>query len=176
MMITKKIIFQHQNSSTWYRVLLFCLSLVLFTACGNDDSEDVVQKQRELDEQIIKKYLEDNNLQATRTSSGLYYSITEPTTGPQPVKGNGVSVLYTGKLLDGKVFDSTSSRGNQPFNFILGAGQVIKGWDEGIALMKKGEKAVLYIPSGLAYGPQAKSNIPANSVLIFDVELVEIVR
>ena len=89
-------------------------------------------------------------------------------------KGDYVRVHYTGKLLDGTKFDSSYDRG-EPFEFLLGAGRVIKGWDEGIALMKEGGKATLIIPSRMGYGSREIPNvIPANSILIFDVELVEI--
>ena len=75
-------------------------------------------------------------------------------------------------FFDGKVFDSSVERG-EPIEFPAGVGQVIKGWDEGVALLSKGAKAKLLIPSPLAYGPQARPGLPANSVLIFDVELLE---
>jgi len=95
--------------------------------------------------------------------------------------GDVVSVNYTGKLTDGKVFDSSIPRG-EPIQFVLGAGMVIKGWDQGIAGMKIGEKKTLTLPPELAYGSQAIPDgkggdlIPANSTLIFDVELVDIIR
>ncbi|WP_245326169.1 FKBP-type peptidyl-prolyl cis-trans isomerase [Hymenobacter wooponensis] len=126
------------------------------------------------DEEIIKAYIAANNLTAQRQASGLYVVITEPGTQPLPVKGQMVYVLYTGTTLDGKVFDSTASRGNTPFNFPIGMGKVIAGWDEGIALLGKGGKATLLIPSGLAYGPYAVGPIAPNSVLRFDVELTDI--
>ena len=86
-----------------------------------------------------------------------------------------MSVLYTGKLLDGKVFDASSRNGNRPFTFPLGQGKVIQGWDEGIALLRKGEKGILLIPSALGYGARgAGSDIPPNAVRYFDVELVDV--
>ena len=84
-----------------------------------------------------------------------------------------MSVHYTLKTLDGKAIESSRDRG-QPFPFTLGQRQVIPGWDEGIALLKKGGKATLIVPSGLAYGPNASGPIAANSVLLFDVELVDV--
>ena len=109
-----------------------------------------------------------------KTSSGLEYIETEAGTGAQAEAGKTVSVHYTGKLQDGKVFDSSVSRGD-PITFQLGKGKVIKGWDEGIALMKVGSKAQLIIPPDLAYGERGAGGvIPPNATLVFDVELVDV--
>jgi len=109
-----------------------------------------------------------------KTNSGLEYIEILAGTGAQAVAGKTVSVHYTGKLPDGKVFDSSLTRG-VPIDFPLGAGRVIKGWDEGIALMKVGGKAQLTIPPQLAYGERGASGvIPPNATLIFDVELVAV--
>jgi len=144
---------------------------VVTTACQKDESVDYAP----IDEGIIKKYITDNNItNAQRQASGLYYvPVTSVPTAPRAEAGKTVAVLYTGTLLDGKVFDATKNQ-YAPFSFLLGKGKVIKGWDEGIALMRKGEKGVLLIPSGLGYGPQTVGSIPSNSVLRFDVELVDI--
>lgn len=108
------------------------------------------------------------------TASGLRYEVIEAGTGPLPQKGDFVQVHYTGWLTDGTKFDSSRDRG-QPLEFKLGAGQVIKGWDEGIALTRVGGKAKLYIPPDLAYGARGAGNvIPPNAELIFEVELVGI--
>ena len=109
-----------------------------------------------------------------KTQSGLEYIEIEPGTGAQAENGKVVNVHYTGKFQDGKVFDSSHSRG-EPISFPLGKGNVIKGWDEGIALMKVGGKAQLIIPPNLAYGESGAAGvIPPNATLIFDVELVSI--
>ena len=103
--------------------------------------------------------------------SGLKYVIVEEGTGALPEKGKPVTVHYHGLLTNGNKFDSSFDR-NQPFSFTLGVGQVIKGWDEGIAKLKKGTKAVLIVPPSLGYGDRAMgSAIPANSTLIFHVFL-----
>jgi len=109
-----------------------------------------------------------------KTSSGLEYIEVEAGTGTQAEAGKTVSVHYTGKLQNGKVFDSSISRG-EPITFQLGKGNVIKGWDEGIALMKVGGKAQLIIPSQLGYGERGAGGvIPPNATLVFDVELVSV--
>ncbi len=117
-------------------------------------------------------YLGANEITATPTESGLVYVCTKPGKGKNPKANQTVKVHYTGKLLDGTVFDSSVERG-EPIEFELGTGKVIPGWDEGIALMKKGEKGVLYIPSELGYGPRDMGVIPPFSNLIFEVELVD---
>jgi FKBP-type peptidyl-prolyl cis-trans isomerase len=107
-----------------------------------------------------------------KTASGLEYKEIEAGTGVQALSGMMVRVHYTGKLPNGKVFDSSIPRG-EPIEFKLGAGRVIKGWDEGIALMKVGGKATLTIPPQLGYGERGAGGvIPPNATLIFDVELV----
>ena len=110
-----------------------------------------------------------------KTVSGLEYVEIEAGTGEQAVAGKTVRVHYTGKFPDGKVFDSSYGRG-EPIEFELGAGRVIKGWDEGIALLKVGGKAQLVIPPELAYGERGAGGvIPPNATLVFDVELVEVI-
>lgn len=108
------------------------------------------------------------------TPSGLFYKITKKTDGVAPQKGDQVSVHYAGKLIDGTEFDSSFKR-NQPIDIPIGVGQVIKGWDEGIMLLKEGETATLLIPSELGYGANGAGGvIPPNAWLVFDVELVKV--
>ena len=120
-----------------------------------------------------EKEMEDQVKDMDKTDSGLFYKITREGTGDQPTKGSNVSVHYRGMLLDGTVFDSSYQR-NEPISFPLGEGRVIAGWDEGIALLKKGAAAKFIIPSELAYGSRGAGGvIPPNAILIFEVELVD---
>ncbi len=107
------------------------------------------------------------------TASGLQYQDTKVGTGAEAKKGNTVTVHYVGTLADGTKFDSSRDK-NQPFTFILGAGQVIPGWDEGVAGMKVGGIRKLVIPPAIGYGSQANGAIPANSTLYFEVELLTV--
>lgn len=103
---------------------------------------------------------------------GLQYIILTPGTGAPALPGHQVTVNYTGRLTNGNIFDT--SIGRQPFVFMLNAGQVILGWDIGVAGMKVGEKRKLIIPSSLGYGSGGSGNIPPDSVLIFEVDLLDV--
>ncbi len=114
------------------------------------------------------------NQDTVTTESGLKYIVLENGNGEHAVNNKAVEVNYTGYLPDGKVFDSSFKR-KEPIEFVLGEGQVIKGWDEGIALMNVGDKYRLIIPPDLAYGDKGAGDaIPPNSTLIFDVELLSV--
>lgn len=121
----------------------------------------------------LANYFVKNNIVAEPTESGLIYVVTEPGNGEKPEVGKLVTMHYTGKLLDGTIFDSSVER-DEPFQFVLGVGQVIPGWDEGVQLMTKGEKGVFYIPYYLGYGErQAGDKIVPFSNLMFEVELID---
>ena len=107
------------------------------------------------------------------TSSGLKYTDVVTGTGPSPQTGQTVSVNYTGTLVNGTVFDSSAKQG-KPYQFRIGTGVVIKGWDEGLMTMKVGGKRKLIIPPSLGYKNQSNGMIPPNSTLMFDVELLEV--
>lgn len=109
--------------------------------------------------------------EAVTTPSGLKYVVVEEGAGETPKKGDVVTVHYTGKLLNGQKFDSSYDR-KQPIDFPVGTGQVIKGWDEALLGMEKGEKRVLIIPANLGYGPSGRGPIPPNATMVFDVELM----
>lgn len=122
------------------------------------------------------KFLAENkkNAAVKETASGLQYVVEKEGTGAQPTAQDEVTVHYTGKLLDGTVFDSSVNRG-EPATFPLN--RVIPGWTEGVQLMKEGAKYTFFIPSDLAYGPQGiQGAIPPHSTLIFDVELIKVVK
>ena len=110
----------------------------------------------------------------TSTNSGLKYNINESTNGVAPIDGNRVSVHYSGRLINGNEFDSSYKR-NKPFEFSVGQGRVIKGWDEALKILKVGEKGTFVIPSNLGYGARGAGGvIPPNATLIFEIELLEI--
>lgn len=146
-----------------YFIYVLSSLLVLFFSCKKKVD------QATSDDRIIKQYISDHNLNATATGSGLYYVITTQGNGAQPNGNSTVTVKYKGYLTDGSVFDQTGNSGAT-----FGLGNVIKGWQEGIPLFKKGGKGMLLIPSALGYGDQAQGSIPANSVLIFDIELLDV--
>ncbi len=144
------------------RYLAFLIvTVVLFSACDKESQEDI-------DDEIIQQYLSDNSIDATKDDSGIYYIITEEGTGDHPDINSEVTVRYKGYLTDGTVFDETT--GNSTATFPLSG--LIRGWQIGIPKLKQGGKGTFFIPSDLGYGDQATGNIPANSVLIFDIELV----
>ena len=158
-------------------------SFLSFTVKVISTTTDAALKAEELkaekenamkENEVIAKYIADKQMTPSKSSSGLMYVISEPGTGEQAQAGKTVKVHYTGRLLDGTKFDSSLDR-NDPIEFKLGQGMVIKGWDEGIALLKVGGKALLIIPSNLAYGSRGAGGvIPPFSPLTFEVELVSV--
>lgn len=145
-----------------YTLLLFLFTAALLSCKKEDDSS--FQQQYDADIQLIENYLTENNLVAQKTSTGLYYIIDNPGTGSYPTISNTVTVQYAGYLLDGTKFDSGTS------SFPLSS--VIEGWQQGIPKFKPQGRGKLIMPSYLGYGSNGTSNIPANSVLIFDVYLI----
>lgn len=139
-------------------LLLFAVVLT-FVAC---------KKQENIDRDLILEYIDEHNLDAHSTASGLYYVIEEEGIGDHPNIYSLVTVNYKGYLLDGTVFDETLP--NEPIQFQLL--QVIPGWQEGIQKFRTEGSGKLLIPSELGYGSDAQSDIPVNSVLIFDIELL----
>lgn len=132
--------------------------------------------QARIEAQMAKQVeeLEKASVGFQQTASGLRYQIIQEGTGEQATAGQTVSVHYKGQLLDGTVFDSSYKR-QQPIDFVLGQGQVIPGWDEGVSLLKVGDKARFVIPSDLAYGSRGAGGvIPPDAALLFDVELVAV--
>ena len=153
-----------QNNKMKYLNYVLSLTLImLILSCSKN--KDYTQ----IDEDIIQEYIADNNLDAVATGSGLYYVIETTGNGVFPDLSSVVTVAYTGKLTDGSVFDQSSSAG---ISFPLT--NVIQGWQEGIPLFSEGGTGKLLIPSALGYGNNAIGSIPANSVLIFDIELLDV--
>lgn len=119
--------------------------------------------------EALKEYIEGNDIDARSTETGLYYEVLKKGEGSSIEKGDKVTVKYEGRLLDGKTFD----RGD--FSFVLGRGEVIRGWEEGISYLREGSRAVLYIPSQLGYGSRTAPNSPPPfSTLIFEIEILNV--
>jgi FKBP-type peptidyl-prolyl cis-trans isomerase FkpA len=146
--------------------LFTCLALLMMSSCNKKLSPE---EQMEKDQEIISNYISNNSLNAQSTSTGLHYVILDEGTGNHPNSTNDVTVRYKGYFADGSVFDQSDNAG-VTFNLQ----QVIAGWTEGIPKLKEGGEGILLIPSALAYGPDGNSSIPPNSVIIFDVTLLDI--
>ena len=147
---------------------ILIIALVLFlTACGGDD--DGPPNFDGTNDEEIQAYIDDNNLDATRTSSGLYYVILNEGTGNRPTATSNVRVAYKGYFTNGSVFDESDATG---ISFPLNG--VIPGWTEGIQLFREGGNGILLLPSNLGYGSRGTNGIPGGTVLIFDVNLVRI--
>jgi FKBP-type peptidyl-prolyl cis-trans isomerase FkpA len=146
---------------------LFILTLIpcIFIISSCNKNVDYTQ----LDEEIILQYINDNNLNAEPTGSGLYYVLNSNGNGDFPNINSIVTVAYKGTLIDGTIFDQSDATGA---TFPLS--NVIQGWQEGIPLFSEGGSGILLIPSALGYGNQAIGSIPANSVLIFEVTLLNV--
>jgi FKBP-type peptidyl-prolyl cis-trans isomerase len=156
--------------------LSFTVKIISTTTDAALKAEELkAEKENAMKEnEMIAKYIAEKQITPSKSSSGLMYIISEPGTGEQAQAGKTVKVHYTGRLLDGTKFDSSLDR-SDPIEFKLGQGMVIKGWDEGIALLKVGGKALLIIPSNLAYGSRGAGGvIPPFSPLTFEVELVSV--
>jgi FKBP-type peptidyl-prolyl cis-trans isomerase FkpA len=137
-----------------------------------EEQEKIKGQENQMKEgTLIKEYLTKNGITQTPTASGLIIITKTKGNGVKPKVGQKVSVHYTGTLLDGTKFDSSLDRG-EPIQFTLGQGQVIKGWDEGIAELEIGGSATLVIPSSIAYGPRGSGPIGPYSPLVFEVQLI----
>lgn len=166
--------------------IFFILAIIFantFSSCIKEDENTVFVSEKEMieyyqklkdeEEVKLKEYIQKENITEKPSATGLYKIIQKEGEG-EVASGKKVTVHYTGMLLDGTVFDSSVKR-NEPFTFQLGQNTVIPGWEEGIATMKKGEKARFIMPSSLGYGARGASNaIPPYSSLIFDVEMIDI--
>jgi FKBP-type peptidyl-prolyl cis-trans isomerase FkpA len=145
-----------------------CLALVAILMFACEDLTPCDAADQELQ---IQQYLQENNLTAERDSSGLYYIIEEPGSRIRPNLSSTVSVIYRGYLTDKDTTEFDSSKGN-PRTFPLAG--VVKGWQIGIPLFREGGKGKLFVPCNLGYGDRQSGLIPPGSVLIFDIELVDV--
>jgi FKBP-type peptidyl-prolyl cis-trans isomerase FkpA len=144
-------------------LLLFTLFITALTSCKKDPAFDPV-KQAATDDAAIQAYISANSITATKDPSAVYYQVITPGTGNYPNVNSLISCAYSGKLLNGTVFDSGNISSTALSSFV-------KGWQIGIPYINTGGRLLLIIPSALAYGNAAKGTIPANSVLIFTVDL-----
>lgn len=145
--------------------LLLVFAIVFMASCSKDETIDYITKNDE----DIQAYIAANNLNAQKSTTGLYYVIDTPGTGNQPTTTDNVTVVYKGYFLNGSVFDQSNAAGVS-FNLQ----QVIKGWTEGITYFKEGGSGILLVPAHLGYGNKNYRSIPGGSVLIFDIELKSI--
>ena len=146
------------------KLSLIVFLFTVFVACNKVSKEE----QAKIDKDLIVAYVADNNLTGEYTFTDLWFDIETQGSGEQAYSGAEVTVAYTGYLLNGKEFDSS------PEGITFNLDGVIDGWKQGIPKFKEGGKGKLIIPSALGYGKSEKSSIPANSVLIFDIELITV--
>ena len=142
----------------------FAILLILSSSCNKKKAKE----QAKADDTIILQYIADHNLNAIKTASGLYYVIDTQGLGAQPTSNTQVKVAYKGYLTDGTKFDESTT------GVIFKLSEVIVGWTEGITYFKEGGSGKLLIPSALGYAGQEKPGIPANSVTIFDINLLQV--
>jgi len=157
-------------------LFIFLSALIIGLAgCKQDDIFNAAE-QALIDDAAIVAYLEDLDIfdEAIKDEdSGLYYIIIEEGSGAKPTFGSSVITHYSGYFLSGQLFD-TSLETPGPFDFVLGRGDVIAGWERGFTLIEKGTRALFLIPSGLAYGNNGSTGIPPNTVLQFDTHLIDV--
>jgi len=153
-------------------LLIACIGLAM-TAIAQNKADKPAKKEKSSSEKPNAKRKIKVNEEYT-TASGLKYKVTELGKGRKVEVGDKVTAHYTGRLTNGVKFDSSKDR-NQPFSFTVGAGMVIRGWDEGFALLNIGDKALFTIPPAIAYGERNMGTIPPNSTLVFEVEVIDAV-
>jgi FKBP-type peptidyl-prolyl cis-trans isomerase FkpA len=153
------------NNNAKYLIILSLL-FILIAACKKDS-----EKQAETDDKIILDYLADNNLSATKHESGMYYIIDVEGNGFSPYSNSVIEIKYKGYLTNGTVFDETEGNSSTTMNL----SGLITGLRIGVPLLKKGGKGTFFIPSALGYGSNSTGNIPENSVLIFEIELIDFI-
>ncbi|HEU0126520.1 FKBP-type peptidyl-prolyl cis-trans isomerase [Flavobacterium sp.] len=145
--------------------------LTFFISCSNDSGLQRIPEQIDYsaeNEKEITEYLTKNNLTAVKTGTGLHYIITEEGTGKKPTLESNITVTYKGSLTNGTVFDQSTTNVTFPLK------RLIAGWQEALPLFKEGGSGILYIPAHLGYGGDKVQNIPAGSVLIFEIKLITV--
>jgi len=148
---------------------ILTIILTLFLACDSNENGNESVDYKVQNEQDITAYINEKNLNAQKSDSGLYYVINEEGTGDRPNSTSNVTVAYKGYYLNGSVFDESSSNG-----ISFGLQQVIKGWTEGITYFKEGGSGILLVPAHLGYGNTDSRGIPGGSVLIFEINLISV--
>ena len=172
--IAKAFVKLHHKEIKMIRKLFVLTLIISFLLSGSYVYAASTVQESKKNTRVKEKKVNTGNVQIVTTETGLKYVDEVPGMGSLPKQGKPVQVHYTGWLENGKKFDSSVDRG-EPFEFILGVGQVIKGWDEGVSTMKVGGKRKLIIPAQLGYGAKGAGGvIPPNATLIFDVELLAV--
>jgi FKBP-type peptidyl-prolyl cis-trans isomerase FkpA len=166
----KNIFYLSKTHMKTFGSLLFLLVILGNLSCLKGEVNSCTPKTVQSEQAVMLAYASANGINATVHSSGLYYEITNPGSGPTPSGTSKVYVKYTGKLTDGTVFDSQTNASLT--GWVLNG--LITGWQIGLPLIQKGGTIKLIIPSSLAYGCQTVGSIPANSVLYFEIELVDV--
>ncbi len=156
------------NTKVIKYLVFFLVTTLALSSCGEKDTFNPAKQARK-DDSIIRVYIRKNHIAATKDSSGLYYQILKQGNGIAATPGSTVTVTYEGKTPDGNVFDKTNGRA---LTFPLNG--VIPGWTKGVPLVKSGGSVLLLIPSALGYGNAGAGSIPANSVLIFKIDLLTV--
>jgi FKBP-type peptidyl-prolyl cis-trans isomerase FkpA len=151
------------------KYLLIVFSVIFISSCQTDEGENIIKDFTEQNENEIINYINDNNLDAQKSNSGLYYVIQQQGDGARPTVNSNVTVIYKGYYTNGNIFDESDGEG-----ITFNLQQVIAGWTEGITYFKEGGKGLLLVPSRLAYGSSDTRGIPGGSVLIFEIELSEV--
>lgn len=152
-------------------IIIVAMFATIFMSCKKDEGLDPDQLAAE--QELLDEYIRENYPDAVPTESGLYYIELEEGDGKQAFERAQISAYYTGWLIEGRQFDSNRANA-EPNEFVLHESYVIKGWVEGVAKMKEGGRAILIIPSTLAYEDKQQGIIPPYSTLIFDIDLVNV--
>ncbi|MCC6691687.1 MAG: FKBP-type peptidyl-prolyl cis-trans isomerase [Bacteroidia bacterium] len=136
--------------------------------------EELLNEMSQKEKKDLERFIQQNNISVSPTESGLYIVTMQEGTGKEIAEGQTASVKYSGKFLNGQVFDATDMHDGKPIDVSVGKGQVIPGWEEALLKMKKGQKVLLVVPSALGYGSQGMGHIPPYSPLLFEMEIVDI--